>query len=261
MGYRILFSNIGYARGIDGSLWQHLTRIGRHFYTSEAVQGDVLGQLKTLIRNKEPDLCCLVEIDQGSIHTGYLNQILQLMDDDYQHHDIAGKYGEGRLVGQLPFHIGKSNAFIARQPLPFARMAFSTGSKRLVYKIDITPDFIPALRSGISRITVFFAHFSLNASARQRQLLEMKAMAAQCSNPVVILADFNILTGFGELEPLITGTDLVVLNDEAQPTFTLHRHNWALDLCICSTALVDHIDLDILPQAYSDHAALLVHLH
>ena len=58
MSYKIFFSNIGYAKGIDGSLRQHISMAGRHFYCSLPVQEQVLAQVKALIDAEQPDLCC-----------------------------------------------------------------------------------------------------------------------------------------------------------------------------------------------------------
>src|SRR5262249_1023438 len=75
---------------------------------------------------------------------------------------------------------------------------------------------------------------------------------------VILLGDFNIHAGFGELAPLLHENELEVLNKEEHPTFTFHKKQMALDLCICSRAIAPHIDLRIIPQPYSDHAALLL---
>ena len=75
MTQKILFSNIGYAKGIDGTLWQHLSRAGRYLYCRVPTQTLVLGQLKAIIDLEQPDLCCFVEIDSGSLHSAYVNQL------------------------------------------------------------------------------------------------------------------------------------------------------------------------------------------
>jgi endonuclease/exonuclease/phosphatase family metal-dependent hydrolase len=247
MAFRILFSNIGYARGIDGTLWQHICRFSRHFYCSVPLQQQVLSQLKDIIAAENPDLCCFVEIDSGSYHSAYFNQIRFLADSHYGFFDIADKYGPHSRLGSLPLHIGKSSAFMAKQPLPFEHRYFSSGSKRLIHHVD--------LPGGVS---LFFTHFSLQARTRKRQFEEMKNLIRERRSPVIILADFNVLRGFSELDPLLDGTDLRVLNREGDPTFRLHRKAWALDLCLCSEDIAEKLSLQIVPQPFSDHAALLV---
>ncbi len=246
---RILFSNIGYAKGIDGSLQQHITRFGRNFYCKIPIQEQTLSQLKTIIETEAPDLCCLVEVDKGSFQSAYFNQIEALIDKNYHFHDIADKYGENSVMGRMPMHKGRSNAFLAKKPLEFQRLYFTNGTKRLIYQITLD-----------NNITVFFAHFSLEKSVRALQFKEIRLLIQKTEGNIILLADFNIMQGFGELKPLLDGTNLKILNDEDHPTFTFHRRKLALDLCLCSENLLPHIDLKIIPQNFSDHAALLVSL-
>lgn len=246
MAYKIFFSNIGYAKGIDGTLWQHICRIHRHLYCGLPLQQQVLSQLKAIIMAEQPDLCCLVEIDRGSFHSSYYNQMLALLDEEYHFHDIADKYGEGNQIGRMPFFQGKSNAFLARTPLPYERLYFKYGAKRLIYRIQLP-----------GNVFLFFAHFSLQARVRAQQFDEVRRLIEASPGEAIILADFNIMQGFDELKGLL-GSDLVLLNGEKDYTFTLHRSRWVLDLCICSRALAPRLRLEIIQQPFSDHAALLV---
>ncbi len=247
MAYRIFFSNIGYARGIDGSLGQHLRGIGRHLYCSVPHQQQVMRQVKDIVTAETPDLCCFVEIDSGSWHSARYNQLQDLLDDEYRFHDIAGKYGADSVLARMPFYHGKSSAFMARAAVGFDRLYLRRGLKRLMYRISLPGD-----------VQVFFAHFSLQESVRRRQFAELRHLVDAAPGEVVILADFNIMRGFAELAPLLNGTSLCVLNDESQPTFTLHTRRLALDLCICTPGIAERSALRILPQPFSDHAALLL---
>lgn len=244
---KVFFSNIGYARGIDGSLVQHIRRAHRHFYTGSSPQQLVLGQLKDIIRAENPDLCCFVEVDRGSFHSAYCNQMEYLTDDDYVFYDIADKYGEGNPLGRLPMFQGKSNAFVSKYDLEYQRLYFQRGSKRLLYRVALGEN-----------VTLYFGHFALQEKVRALQLAELRNFIQTHEGEVIIMADFNIMQGFKELRPLLDRTDLMVMNDEMQPTFRLHSKNWALDLCICSQSLAERLELKIIPQPYSDHAALLV---
>lgn len=247
MAYTILFSNIGYAKGIDGSLKQHVFRFGRHFYAGRSVQEQVLSQLKSIIALESPDLCCFVEIDQGSIHSAYVNQIRHLLDDDYRFYDIYDKYGENSFWSRLPLHKGKSNAFMAKTEIEFKRLYFEHGTKRLIYALDLP-----------GNIRLFFAHFSLQKEVRIRQFEEVRRLVDEVPGEVMIMADFNIMEGFSELDVLLEKSGLKILNNEKEFTFTFHRRQLVLDLCLCSEALVARSGLEIIKQPYSDHAALLV---
>ncbi len=251
MPYKILFSNIGYAKGIDGSLRQHIGLFGRHFYCALPLQEQVLSQIKTIVETENPDLCCFVEIDSGSFHSAQFNQIEALLDDRYAFHDIADKYGYQSLLSRLPLHRGKSNALMARHELSFERLYFRHGTKRLIYNVALPPE-IPG------DIHVFFAHFSLNKRTRMRQFQEVRKIILDTPGETIVLADFNIFGGFRELEPILNIEDLIVLNKESDPTFTFSGRRLALDLCLCSRPLAERVKLHIVPQSFSDHAALLV---
>lgn len=243
---RILFSNLGYARGIDGSLGQHMLRFPRNFYVTKAAQQKTLSAFKALLLEHGPDLCCIVEVDSGSMHSANLNQMTPLLGPDYPFHDIADKYGENSRLGRLPLHQGKSNAFLARREFPFARLYLRHGTKRLIYRLTL-PGF-----------TLFFAHFSLKAPVRALQLAEMRRLVDETPGGAMVLGDFNTMLGFGELKPLVNDGALQILNREDEPTFLFHRKKLALDLCVCTQKLAVRTKVQILPQPFSDHAALLV---
>ena len=247
MSFKILFSNLGYARGIDGTLSQHVSRMYRHFYTGVTQQQQALSQFKNIITAEKPDICCIVEIDSGSWNTGFFNQMEHLLDSAYPVHNIAGKYGEDSLLAQMPFFKGKCNAFLAKVKVPCQKLYFKHGSKRLIYSLALP-----------GNIQLFFAHFSLQAKVRARQFDELCNLVKNCSGDVIILADFNILQGFKELQPLFQDTNLRVLNQEEDHTFIFGNRRLTLDLCICSESLLPYLDLRVVPQPFSDHSALLV---
>lgn len=247
MSHKILFSNIGYARGIDGSLKQHLYRFGRHIYCQAPVQQEVLKQLKQIMVREDPDLCCFVEIDQGSFHSAYFNQMQALIDDVYLHHDIADKYGTNSSLSRMPLHVGKSNGFLAKHEFSFERLYLRNGTKRLIYRITLKDN-----------LHLIFAHFSLKQKIRALQFQEIAELVQEMSGEVIILADFNTWGGFSELQELLKQCDMTILNKEDEHTFVFHKKTKALDLCLCSNSLAERLKLRIIPQPFSDHDALLL---
>jgi endonuclease/exonuclease/phosphatase family metal-dependent hydrolase len=210
------------------------------------VQHQVLGQLKAIINAEQPDLCCFVEIDSGSFSSRYLNHLQHISAEDYPMVEIASKYGDRRM---LPMMNGKSNGFMARYDYPFERLYLSHGMKRLVYRITLPGD-----------VTLFFGHFSLQRKTRILQFQQLNQMIRASDGDVMVLADFNILDGFDELAPLHEGLDLYVLNDKALPTFTFGSRRLALDICLCTGGVKSRAKLTVVPQPFSDHAALLVEI-
>jgi endonuclease/exonuclease/phosphatase family metal-dependent hydrolase len=244
---KILFSNLGYARGISGRLSDHIRYAHRHFYCPPSIQRQSLEQLNQLIKEVGPDLCCFVEIDQGSFGLARFNQLKHLVSENHAFSDIENKYAPGSLLRSLAVTSGKSNAFISRKKYDFEKIYFTCGLKRLVYKIKVAED-----------ITVFFAHFSLKKSVRAQQLLEARDLMQREEGGVIFLGDFNILSGLQEIEPLLDQGRFILLNHSDVPTFFFHKHELVLDLCVCSPAISKKASLRVLPQSYSDHAALIL---
>lgn len=242
---KILMSNLGYARGINGCLTHHIRYAHRHLYCTPLVQAQVLGQLSHIMKAEQPDICCFVEIDKGSFDTSRFNQLDHLLSDDYPYYDVENKYGEGSILRSLAFTRGKSNAFISRTKLAYEKIYFTHGTKRLIYKIE--------LEEGL---TLFFAHFSLKKLVRTRQLHQTRDLMHETPGEVIFMGDFNVLTGLNELSPLIKDEGLVLLNNADTPTFTFHMRKLVLDLCLCTPSVAKRTSLRIIPQPYSDHAAL-----
>lgn len=246
---KILMSNLGYLRGIDGRLIQHMLYAHRHFYCPVDIQKRALQQLIALIDSENPDICCFVEIDKGSSTSAHFNQIEHLIGDTYPYFDIENKYALTSRLRDLPRSKGKSNAFIAKRDVPYEKLYFDHGTKRLIYKLRLSDN-----------LTLFFAHFSLKKPVRAQQLLQIRHLLETTPGRHIFLGDFNILTGFGELKPLLAQSDLCLLNDESVPTFTFHRFEKTLDLCLCSSSLRGNLGLRVIPQPFSDHAALLLNI-
>ena len=246
---KILFSNLGYARGIDGSLWHHVSRVGRHFYCTVSPQQLVLSQLKDVMNREEPDLCCFVEIDKGAFHSSYFNQMEALRDESYRYHDLTNKYGEDYWLSRLPFHTSKCNGFLAKHEFQFEKLFFKVGRKRLIYRM-ILPE----------NVVVYFAHFSLQAPIRALQFDEISDLITQDGRPSILLADFNIFQGFSEIAMLLNKAGLRLMNRDNEYTFKFHKRQHILDLCLATDDIADRIDLKIIPQPYSDHAALFLEL-
>lgn len=243
----ILMSNLGYLRGINGGLVHHLRYAYRNVYCSREVQEACLKQVISLIELEDPDICCFVEIDKGSAKATSFNQLEALVSEHYPFFDIENKYGPLSRLRSLPFTRGKSNGFLAKRHLPYEKIYFTHGTKRLIYKISVSPG-----------LTLFFAHYSLKKETRAAQLRQTRQIIEETPGEIILLGDFNIHSGFKELSPLMHNNNLILLNREEEPTFRFHTFELPLDLCICSPGIASRSRLKIIPQPYSDHQALLL---
>jgi endonuclease/exonuclease/phosphatase family metal-dependent hydrolase len=245
--HKVLFTNLGYARGIGGSLREHARYAYRYIWCPRGTQRDAIAGLKRLIRREDPEVCCLVEIDRGSVNSAFFNQMDHLVDGTWRYHDIENKYGETSPLRHLPVTSGKCNGFVAKRSLPFRKIYFTGGTKRLVYKIDLDEG-----------LTLFFAHFSLRREVREGQFRELRELFERTAGEVAIMGDFNIFRGRGELAPLLDGGGLEVVSGLDDDTFRIDGRRFAVDLCVCSTELARRAEVRVLEQSYSDHAAIVL---
>lgn len=246
---RILVSNIGYARGLDGGLVPHLLHSYRNVSTTVARQKKALDQYLAMVRKYDPDLCCIIEVDTGSLSSHWFNQFSYLCHHPYAHHDVTVKYVEGSRMAKYALTRGKSNGFMCKHPVEFSKQFFSCGSKRLVYRLEL----------GEGRV-MFFTHLALGEKTRTMQLKELRALADQEKGEVLIAGDFNILAGLEELDILVGDGRYELLNKPEDRTFRLFGNRYLLDICVASAALAKKAKLEIIDQPFSDHDALLITL-
>ncbi|MFD2238525.1 endonuclease/exonuclease/phosphatase family protein [Aureimonas populi] len=243
---RIVYANLGYSRDIDGSLGHHVRRVHHHIYTPRDVQVRSLTFVKEMLREMKPDLSCFVEIDRGSLTNGFFDQLPILREDHHATVQIDSKYALERKFRRFSISKGKSNAFLASQPLQFEARYLDFGKKRLVYDIDI------------EGIRVLIAHCSLLRRVRERQFEQIAAWTREKDAPTVVMGDFNIFRGCRELEPLLHDRRFVHLNGALGPTFRLGPYRASLDTCLVSNDIAGRCELEIVNQPFSDHQMLRI---
>lgn len=247
MQHRILVSNLGYARDIDGTLLPHISRGFRHFRTATRIQISSLDAYRAIVQSAQPDLCCMLEIDTGSFTSGWFNQFEYLSDPSYPYRDVCSKYSIDGALSRFILTKGKSNGFMAKRSYAFERLYLSQGSKRLIYRI--------VLEEGLA---LFFTHLSLKNNTRSQQLKELRMLADKEAGDVLIAGDFNILAGIDELNIFLGDKQYQLLNNPQQGTFTLFGKHYLLDICVASSRIAAYTKLQIIDQPFSDHDALFI---
>lgn len=243
---RIVYANLGYSREIDGSLGHHFKRAHHHIYTPRDAQMRSLNFVKETLRGLRPDLSCFVEIDRGSLTNGFFDQLPVLREDHHETVQIDSKYALERKFRRFSISKGKSNAFLASQPLDFQARYLDYGKKRLVYDIDI------------EGIRVLIAHCSLLYRVREKQFEQIAEWTRERDVPTVVMGDFNIFRGCRELEPLLHDERFIHLNEALGPTFRLGPYQANLDTCLVSPDIRGRCALEIINQPFSDHQMLKI---
>ncbi len=235
--------NVDYFRGMDGSFSGQVLYGYRYLYCPLKVQAACFQEFQKVIEREKPDLCCLLEVDRGSLNDAYTDQIQRLEDDEYRYGDGENKYSPTFRWRNNPFLVGKSNGFIAEKKYRFEKRYLKHGIKQLVYVIQ--------LERGMTLILVHLTPFS--EEVRRKQIEEIREMAAGFPE-VIICGDFNILGGLDEVQALLEDSNLVLMNRADDKTYPTYRPKFFLDLIVCSKDIASRSKLRVLTDCrLSDH--------
>jgi len=81
--FKILLINLGYCTGLDGSIYDYITKFYRFGFLPKKVENGVFRKLKKLI--EDVDLVCMLEVKK--------DQFEKIQGDRYG--DVENKYGVG----------------------------------------------------------------------------------------------------------------------------------------------------------------------
>ena len=205
-----------------------------------------LERITAFMRDLEPDLIGLIEVDQGSYRTGGKNQVEQMAESLGHYHSHAIKYGQESFWRRIPVLKKQGNAFLARDRIRNETFHFfERGMKRLVIELEL------------EHITVYLAHLSLGARTRHHQLGALYELVKKTKGPCVVAGDFNMLWGEREIDMFLAAPGLQNANTERLPTFPSknpHRH---LDFVLHSKEITIR-DFQVPLVPFSDHLPVLV---
>jgi len=215
---KILFYNLGYGRGIDGSLVSYCKHLHRFIYQSAGSQKKVIDAAAEIVVKEKPDVFAYAEVGLGATRTGNFNQHSHLVSSmvNTVESSAATKYGES-LFSKLPFHAGNGNGLISFQSAEIEPLYLRNSRKKLVYVCKL------------EAVTVFVVHLPLISSDRALQLKELSSLVNQTSGDVVVCGDFNIFNGFDELAYL-KEKSLLQNIPEPMKTYPSHKPKIQLDV-------------------------------
>jgi len=228
---KILSVNAGYLLDYDGSLSRYALRPHRAMIGSDRAEQRATGRLVEVIASEEPDVVCLIEVDQGSLRTATDGQVATLRQRlaerglDYRAR-ADSKYGEDTLLASLPVLGDLSNGLLLRDGHVADAHYLDTGPKRLVNEVRLAEDY-----------SLFAVHLAMSSRGRARQLDEIADLVAE-RDRVIVCGDFNAYDGLGELDDLTERTELI-LHDPGEtvperPLDSLVTDTRTLDLFLTS---------------------------
>jgi endonuclease/exonuclease/phosphatase family metal-dependent hydrolase len=178
----------------------------------------VLPEITRFIRDVDPDIVGLIEVDTGSIRSRMVNQAEKIAADLRMNTSYETKYGSRSINQMLPIVRKQGNAFMAAQRVHGEKFHyFDTGIKRLIIELEME-DF-----------AVFLVHLSLKYRHRHLQLRRLHDLIEATEKPVIVAGDFNTFWGENEIYLFMRAAGLKSANVEGLPTYPSRSPRKELD--------------------------------
>ncbi len=237
---RLLLYNIRYATGTGAAF--HLPLPGAGYLRSNP---NVLSQITDFIKNQDPDVVGLVEVDTGSIRTGMVNQADFIAKSLGHYSTFECKYGVSSLNQLVPIVRKQANAFLAAPRVRGERFHyFDTGIKRLIIELELDD------------VAIFLVHLSLKYRHRQYQLRSLYDLIRKTSKPVIVAGDFNTYWGDHEIYLFMQAAGLTSANTHSLPSYPSNSPRRELDF-ILHSAEIEVTGFAMPDVRFSDHLPLI----
>ncbi|MEA3363561.1 MAG: endonuclease/exonuclease/phosphatase family protein [Thermodesulfobacteriota bacterium] len=205
-----------------------------------------LVQIIEFLRELEPDLVGLIEVDHGSYRSGGKNQAEQLAEALGHYHSHSVKYAESSFWRHIPVLRKQGNAFLTRGRIRNETFHyFERGMKRLVIELEL------------EHMVVYLVHLALGSRTRHQQLGELYDLVKGTEKPCLVAGDFNALWGEQEISLFLAATGLEDANSESLPTYPSNNPRRHLDFILHSKE-IEVCDFQVPPVQFSDHLPLVV---
>lgn len=205
-----------------------------------------LSRIAGFLRELEPDLVGLIEVDHGSYRSGGKNQAELLAEALGHYHAHSIKYGQASIWRRVPVVKTQGNAFLTRDRIHKQTFHFfEHGMKRLVIELEL------------EHVVVYLVHLSLGARTRHQQLRALYDLVRKTSRPCLVAGDFNMLWGEREIDLFLAATGLQNANTEGLPTYPSRNPHRHLDFVLHSQG-IEVRNFQVPNVAFSDHLPVLV---
>lgn len=235
---RFLLYNIRYGTGGNMNRFPLSGYIGR--------TGKHLEEVIHFIRETEPDVAGLIEVDAGSYRSHRRNQAEVIAEALGHYHTYRSKYSENHpLLSRIPVLNKQGNAFITRDSVNREHFHYVTrGVKKLVMELEL------------ERVVFLLVHLALSYKTRQEQLRELKRIVRNIRKPCIVAGDFNVFKGKQELELFREAAGLLEFDGNPKPTFPSWKPKVALDF-VFHTPSVQMVRYHVPQVLYSDHLPIV----
>jgi endonuclease/exonuclease/phosphatase family metal-dependent hydrolase len=213
---RLLLYNIRYAVGGGASM--HMPLPGAGYVLGNQ---SVLPEITRFIKDVDPDIVGLIEVDTGSIRSRMVNQAEKIASELRMNTSYETKYGSKSINQMLPIVRKQGNAFMAAQRVHGEKFHyFDTGIKRLIIELEM------------EEFAVFLVHLSLKYRHRHLQLRRLHDLIEATEKPVIVAGDFNTFWGENEIYLFMRAAGLKSANLDGLPTYPSRAPRKELDFVL-----------------------------
>ena len=237
---RFLLYNIRYAAGAGPTF--NLPLPGAGYLRNNKKN---LKKIIEFIKDIDPDVVGLIEVDTGSIRSGRVNQAHAIAEAIGHYSLYECKYGESSLQSRMPIVRKQGNAFLAAPRVHGERFHyFETGIKRLIIELEL------------EEVAVFLVHLSLKYRHRQQQLRHLHELIARSAKPVIVAGDFNTFWGENEMYLFMQAASLRSANVHSLPSYPSNAPRKQLDFVLYGPG-IRVTDFEMPAVQYSDHLPII----
>jgi endonuclease/exonuclease/phosphatase family metal-dependent hydrolase len=204
-----------------------------------------LENISNYVREFEPQIVGLVEVDAGSFRTCSRNQAGVIAGELGHYHLYMSKYHNESLLNRIPILSQQGNAFLTHKTITNQKFHyFEKGVKRLVIELEM------------DNVVFFLVHLALKFRTRHHQLQELYKLVKTTKKPHIVAGDFNPLRGSHEMELFQAAAGLRSANKAGLPTFPSWAPKQQLDYIFYSKG-IEIKNFQIPSVTYSDHLPLV----
>ena len=198
------------------------------------------------IKQQNPDVVGLVEVDSGSYRSGRKSQVETIADELGHFHTYCSKYAADSRWQRLPIFNKQGNAFLARDTIHGEKFHyFERGMKKLVLELEL------------ETVSFFLVHLALGYKARQAQILHLYDMIKETDRPHIVAGDFNAFMGEDEIRLLMSASGLKNADKNMSPSYPSRNPRRHLDFVLHSPE-IRVTDFQMPQIQLSDHLPLIV---
>ena len=237
---RLLVYNIRYAVGAGAP--SHVPVPGAGYIFGNPGN---LENITRFIKQEDPDIVGLIEVDIGSVRSGRVNQAEAIAAALGHYSSYECKYGEESVNQYLPILRKQANAFLAGPGVTGERFHyFDTGIKRLIIELELDD------------VCIFLVHLALKYRQRQYQLRYLHDLIAKSHKPVIVTGDFNTFWGTHEIYLFMRAAGLRSANEKNLPSFPARIPRIELDFVLVSKE-IEVTNFQVPDVRFSDHRPIL----